>query len=131
MSTPVQWGNQNCDLYSQLAAPQVVPRQPVSSNIQISQDFAGTLASGGSGVLTAQARDVNDQPILDLVYRWNVLPESGTGSLVEVDRNGHRVRFVNDNPLTTNGSTLKIAASACYRGILIEGTSNTITVDGP
>ena len=103
----------------------------MTSNIQITQNFAGALASGGSGELTAQARDVNDQPIHDLVYRWNVLPESGTGSLVELDRNGHRVRLVNDNPLTSNGSTLKIAASAHYRGILLEGVSNTITVDGP
>ena len=127
----VSWSNNSYDLYSQLAAPQVAPHLPLTTNIQISQNFSGTLISGASGQLTAQARDANGQPIEDLVYTWNVLPETGTGSLLDLDRNRHRVSLTNDNPLTLNGSTLKVAASAYYRGVLLQGTSNTITVDGP
>jgi Tfp pilus assembly protein PilV len=127
----VQWGSNSYDLYSQVTAPPVAPHQPYDSNIQISQSSSGTLASGASRELTAQALDANNQPIQDLVYQWNVLPESGTGSLLDMDRNGSRVQFTNDNPLTTNGSTLKVAVQATYRGILLQGVSTTITVDGP
>jgi len=127
----VQWGNQSYDLYSQLTAPPVTPKQPLSSNIQVTITGGTTLASGASIVLTAQARDVNDSPIEDLVYQWTVLPESGTGSLAELDRNGRQVRFTNNNPLTVNSSTLKVAVQATYRGVVLEGVSGTITVDGP
>ena len=127
----VHWGQQNYDLYSQLAAPPVKPLQPYASNIVITQGFSGNLAHGSGGTLTAQARDEQSQNIEDLVYEWTVLPESGTASLLEVDRNGRQIQVNNDNPLTTAGNTLKVSVSATYRGIALSGTSATITLDGP
>ena len=127
----VHWGQQDYDLYSQLAAPAVKPLQPYTSNIVITQGFSGNLAFGSGGILTAQARDDQSQNIDDLVYEWTVLPETGTASLVEVDRNGRQVKVNNDNPLTTAGSTLKVSVSATYRGIPLSGTSNSLTLDGP
>lgn len=127
----VHWGQQDYDLYSQLAAPPVDPLQPYASNIVVTLDFGGNLGYGSAGVLTAQARDEQSQDIQDLVYEWTVLPESGTASLTEVDRNGHQVQINNNNPLTTAGNTLKVSVSAIYRGIPLAGTSSTITLDGP
>lgn len=127
----VHWGQQDYDLYSQLGAPPVKPLQPYASNIVVTAGFGGSLAYGSSGVLTAQARDIQSQNIDDLVYEWTVLPESGTASLTEMDRNGRQVQVNNNSPLTTSGNTLKVSVSATYRGIVLSGTSATITLGGP
>lgn len=127
----VHWGQQDYDVYSQLAAPAVNPLKPYASNIVITQGFSGSLAYGSAGILTAQARDDQNQNIDDLVYEWTVLPESGTASLTEVDRNGRQIQVNNNNPLTTSGNTLKVSVSATYRGIALAGSSGTITLGGP
>lgn len=122
----VRWGTQTFDLYSQLTAPPVV-----GGNVTVSLSSAATLAPGGTLPMSAQGLDTSGEPIDDLVYQWNVLPITGTGSITLLDRNGREAEFHNDDPNTVNGSELKVEVTASYRGRLISGQSAVITEDGP
>ena len=136
----VQWGSsQEFNIYTQIAAPRRPPKRPLSQAIVVTlKTSGGNLAVGGTSDFEAQALDLNDKPIVDLVYSWSVLPGTGNGQVVALDRMGRKSRFTN-LVLLRNGTSVgnygsgplqcQVEAWARYQGLELHGISQPISLD--
>lgn len=135
----VAYGSEKLDVISQVGAPRGVPYTPLDQAIQVVVVNNSPVPVGQALNLTARARDENLAPLMGMVYKWGVLPGTGTGTVVKTNASGSQAQFINEirtpagvlpNP-APGPRSCRVIATAYYAGKELKGTSAVITVQTP